>query len=259
MRKYIIVLMCAFAAAGAHLTVYAAEIDIAEQSAIVGEFGTDDTSVQDSAMELIEEVTGVIEELETEDNEEDIVYDTQNDRIDAAYDERVAVSGGDSGTVVYYNVVSSDEVTAVSDVAPAAEYDTYYGSISTTYVEYMRGYVAKLTPSQHYVGARVSQYEYIFAYGEDLSYFGGTFSGSVTVVKWNTSGSSASLTISADSAFSLNAGSNLVYSDLSKDYPALSDSGDMSIRILLYVQVISFLVTFMMEMYQVRRIRRIGG
>lgn len=123
-------------------------------------------------------------------------------------------------------------------VMPLADYDTYYGSISTTYVEYMRGYLSKLEPDMHYVGARTGQYEYIFAYG-DLIYTGNSFSGSnIHVVTWNTQ-NTGYFNSSLQSSFSLSPGSYLVYTDLGFDYPALATSSDMSLRQIVYVIAIS--------------------
>lgn len=127
----------------------------------------------------------------------------------------------------------------VYNVMPLADYDTYYGSISTTYVEYMRGYLSKLEPDMHYVGARTGQYEYIFAFSDTLSYSNGLFSGSdVNVVTWNTQ-NYGYFNSTIQSSFSLDVGSYLVYTDLGFDYPALATSSDISLRQIVFIIAIS--------------------
>lgn len=127
----------------------------------------------------------------------------------------------------------------VYNVMPLADYDTYYGSISTTYVEYMRGYLSKLEPDMHYVGARTGQYEYIFAFSNTLTYSNGLFSGSdVYVVTWNTQ-NQGYFNSTIQSSFSLDVGSYLVYTDLGFDYPALATSSDISLRQIVFITAIS--------------------
>lgn len=123
-----------------------------------------------------------------------------------------------------------------------SNYDTYYGSIGTTYLEYMRGFLPKLSFNDHYVASRVSQYQYIFAYGSSLSWTGSLFTGSdVMVITLNTN-NNGSYTSGVQSSFTLNPGSFMVYSDLSDVYPSLADSGDFSLRQI--VIFIGILVTF---------------
>lgn len=132
-------------------------------------------------------------------------------------------------------VESDSEDGSAYDVMPLSDYETYYGSISSTYVEYMRGYLPKLGPSMHYVGARSGQYEYIFAYGDNLEYDSGYFSGNdIRVCTWNTQ-NSGSFSSVLQSSFSLNAGSYLVYTDLGFDYPSLATSSDFSLRQIVMV------------------------
>ncbi len=166
------------------------------------------------------------------------------------------------GVVEEYNEEISNnsydvEAYDSSLIEPLAHYDVYYGSIPSTYVEYMRGYLPKLKPKEHYVGARVGQYDYIFAFGEDLS-FDGVFDGRATVIKWNTY-NSGTFSFVIDDNFYLDPHSYLVYSDLSVVYPSLASSGDFTLRQVLYLLVIGALVVTMIHMYQVRKIRRSGS
>lgn len=156
------------------------------------------------------------------------------------------------------SVSAGDAVTASSNgMMPYAYYDTYYGSISATYLEYMRGYLSKLPPDAHYVGARVGQYDYLFAYGAGLSFDGSTFSGDAVVVKWNTY-NNGYMYETYDSDFTLDAGSYLVYTDLSSRYPGLATSTDMTLRQILILFTVFCLCLTIEHMYQVRKIRRLN-
>lgn len=140
----------------------------------------------------------------------------------------------------------------VYNVMPLADYDTYYGSISTTYVEYMRGYLSKLEPDMHYVGARTGQYEYIFAFSDTLTYSNGLFSGSdVNVVTWNTQ-NQGYFNSTIQSSFSLDVRSYLVYTDLGFDYPSLASSSDVSLRQIVFVIAIS-IVFYTLSSFMVRK------
>lgn len=147
-------------------------------------------------------------------------------------DDYYSVSGND--------VDYSDQIRSVLDeygIEPMANYDTYYGSISSTYLEYMRGYIPKLQPDEHYVASRVGQYDYIIAMGSDLVYDASSvsFSGSdIYVVRWNTR-DNGTFSASIETTFSLDPGSYLVYSDLSPRYPTLVTSSDVSLRQLVLV------------------------
>lgn len=142
------------------------------------------------------------------------------------------------------------------DIEPYASYDVYYGSIGSTYLEYMRGYLPKLHYRDHYVGARVSQYTYIFAYGEDLTWNGSMFVGfNVNVITWNTQ-NNGTFSHGIQSAFNLNPGYFLVYSDLTDFYPSLADSSAFTLRQLLILFTVFFLSLTMIHMYNVRKVRR---
>lgn len=155
---------------------------------------------------------------------------------------------------------SADILSALQELLAAAQpyssYDTYYGSISSTYLEYMRGYLSKLPSNAHYVASRVGQYDYVFAYGEALSYNGSVFSGAAQVVRWNTY-NNGSFTSSFDGSFRLNPGSYLVYSDLSDKYPSLASSSDLTLRQILILLTIFCLCLTIDHMYQVRKVRRV--
>lgn len=174
------------------------------------------------------------------------------------------VSPGDAASSVSSGDAAQEILSALQDIQealgaqpqPYSSYDAYYGTIPSSYLEYMRGYLSKLPPGAHYVASRVGQYDYVFAYGEGLSYDGSVFSGPAQVVRWNTY-SNGTFTSSFDGSFRLSPGAFLVYSDLSGRYPSLATSSDMTLRQILILLAIACLCLTMDRMYQVRKTRRV--
>ncbi len=274
MKKTILFITCAVAVAGAVMPVYAAaevdyiqdiqptpsptvEIiedflptsspdlpdqnvdvipDISSESESLGEFGNDDTTVNDAFQDFI-----------------DNVGDSGFDFITASPDPEISPSFSPFPTPTISPLSEDDD----TDIYPYANYNTYYGSISSTYLEFMRGFLPKLGFREHYVASRTSQYDYIFAYGEKLTYSGGRFTGTgITVITWNTY-NYGTYSFGYQSTFSLNPGSYLVYSDLSDVYPSLADSAGFTLRQILILLTAFILGIVIDHMYQVRKIRRI--
>lgn len=209
---------------------------IASESESIGEFGNDDSSIDDAYQDFIDSV---------DDSGFDFYSpspypDESSDFSPSALPSPTFVPFGDDDDIELYS-----------------SYNTYYGGIGTTYLEFMRGFLPKLGFKEHYVASRTSQYDYIFAYGEDLSFNGGYFSGTgITVITWNTY-NYGSYSSGVQSTFSLNPGSYLVYSDLSHVYPSLADSAGFTLRQILILLTMFFLGIIVDHMYQVRKIRRI--
>lgn len=253
-----ICVICALAIAGTYaLPVYASEW-VGSESESIGTFGDIDTSIDDNLQELFDRMEEVINEDDFSDPQEDIEDDFNrdsevNDSLDIndfVQDEQI----NDDAAALINNAADDD----FSDfVQPYANYNAYYGVISSTYLEYMRGFLPKLGFKQHYVCARTSQYDYIFAYGDDLIWNGSFFTGfNLTVVQWNTY-NTGSFTSGVQSTFNLYPGSFLVYSDLSDVYPSLADSSGVSLRQILIILTIMGLCWTIDHMYNVRKIRRL--
>lgn len=213
--------------------------DIASESESIGEFGSDDSSVDDAYQDFIDSVDGS-------------GFDFYTPSPDPGFDPELIPDVSPSSSPTYFPISDDD-----GGIDLYASYNTYYGSISSTYLEFMRGFLPKLGFKEHYVASRTSQYDYIFAYGEDLSYNGSRFIGSnVIVITWNTY-NNGSYSSGVQSTFSLNPGSYLVYSDLSDFYPSLADSAGFTLRQILILLTMFFLGIIVDHMYQVRKIRRI--
>lgn len=180
------------------------------------------------------------EEIESSD-----IFESQSE-MDSDYNDSVSdnsVSSGSAAESESFDTDSSVSDNSVDyDIDLYNNYDVYDGSISSTYLEFMRGFLPKLDWDEHYVAARVSRYDYIFAFSASLAY-DGVFTGSdVVVVRWNTSQDYAAYTVSVEPNFSLAVNSNLVYSDLSHQFPSLADSSAVSLRQIVVFLAISVTV-----------------
>ena len=180
------------------------------------------------------------EEVESSD-----IFESESE-VDSDYNDSVSdnsVIAGDSPESESFDTdisVSDNSVDYNFDLYN--NYDVYDGSISSTYLEFMRGFLPKLDWDEHYVAARVSRYDYIFAFSNSLTY-DGVFTGSnVVVVKWNTSQDYASYTVTVEPTFTLSVNSNLVYSDLTHQFPSLADSSAVSLRQIVVFLAISVTV-----------------
>lgn len=255
-------LTASVAVAAAVAPVHAA--DISTQSELVGDFNTQDTTPADNLEDLFNglEDTGLdlalpsptpdllvpeASPLPSPEASPDIDINTDLELEEDIFNNPVQ----DFQPPSLYPADDIDYPELYSD------YDTYYGAIGTTYLEYMRGFLPKLGFREHYVAARVSQYSYIFAFGSSLEYTGRLFTGSdIRVVTFNTY-NNGSYNVSTESSFNLDTNNYMVYTDLSKDYPALTDTSGFTSRQILILITIMGLVWTIEHMYHVRKFRRV--
>lgn len=106
----------------------------------------------------------------------------------------------------------------------------YNGSYNSTVITLWNGFLSN-NIGKDYIAYRASQYEYYIWFGEDFEVSGNTFTGSGTYYCLNTYSSTYYLTTGSDS-FTIDAGQNYLYTNVSADYPALADE-----RGLLYEQM----------------------
>lgn len=193
----------------------------------------------------VESESEIVVSTETESESSDI--SESESEVDSDHNDIVSDNSVASGSAAESESFDSDFSVSENDVNNYypdfySDYNVYNGAISSTYLEYMRGYLPKLDWDEHYVAARVSRYDYIFAYSADLTY-NGVFTGSdVVVVKFNTSQDYAAFSVTVEPSFSLSVGSNLVYSDLSHQFPSLADSSAVSLRQIVVFLAISVTV-----------------
>lgn len=117
-------------------------------------------------------------------------------------------------------VVNPDDI--VSELSTfALRGDVYAGSYNSTITTMWQGLVMN-NLGKEYVGWRGSQYDYYIVFGEDYSAESGTFSGSGRVYHTNTYSNTYGYSIYDDS-FSINVGDGYVFTNVSQDYPALTN------------------------------------
>lgn len=225
--------------------------NIGSESESVGEFGTDDTFVDDILGGLMDDVSGsgfdFVSPSPSPSPAGDVFFAPSPTPLPTP--DVPILSDPPSG--------GGEDFVDTDDVSGYANYNTYYGSIGSTYLEYMRGFLPKLRFRQHYVASRTSQYNYIFAFGEDLAFTGSYFTGNgVTVITWSTY-QDGSYSVGFEPTFNLNPGSFLVYSDLSDIYPSLADTAGFTLRQILILLTTFILGAVIDHMYQVRKVRRV--
>ena len=254
--------VCSVAVAAAPYPVYAQDW-VGSESETIGTFGSDDSDILDDLFDLFDNVDEVID-LEDfgEDSEENNTDDfggigSDPDQVEDVYiDDELDSDLYDYVQDNQYDFPDPDLDIDYDEPQVYSNYDTYYGAISSTYLEYMRGFLPKLGFKDHYVAARTGQYTYVFAFG-DLEYTGRLFTGrDITVITFYTN-NNGSYSYAVESAFTLDTNNYLVYSDLSDVYPSLADTSGISSRQILILLTIMGLVWTIDHMYQVRKLRRL--
>lgn len=224
-------------------------VDVYEYDSVSGndipdhDHDSDSPLTSDSLLSILESFSHVpdadlVEEEEIEDN---IVLDSVSSNDvgwDVMYFDHVDSEG--NPVTSKYTQYQEDATLYVSQedfpggLQAFASYTTYYGLINSQYLDMFRGLAAKLRINEHYVCARTSQYQYIFAHG-DLKLSGKQFSGNnITVVTYHTD-NNGYFSSSVESSFSLDAQNYIVYSDLGKDFPSLLENHDIYSRALFYL------------------------
>lgn len=243
---YFTFFLCACICVAARAKCYAAEVyHYVDRDIVVNEDGSvdvydyegssvsgNDISVSDNSIpaldrdviydEVIDDVLGdVLQSISDNNVSYDVVYfdhiDDDGNLVTSKY------TRYDDGPTLY--ITREDYPGGISTFA---NYNTYYNLISSQYLDLFRGLAAKLHMIDHYVCARVSQYEYIFAYCDNLTFnSSNVFTGTdVNVISYRTDNNGV-YTYSKQSSFSLDASNYVVYSDLSNKYPSLLTNHDI--------------------------------
>lgn len=114
------------------------------------------------------------------------------------------------------------------DVVTYSVGSTYPGTFSSTYLDYFSGIAEKLSPSVHYVAYRSGQYEYVMAWGKELTYDGSRFRGDALnicrIYRENGDYNYDYLVEWFTDSVNMTPGGNFVYSDLG-NYSALTKGG----------------------------------
>lgn len=114
------------------------------------------------------------------------------------------------------------------DVVTYSVGSTYPGAFSSTYLDYFSGIAEKLSPSVHYVAYRSGQYEYVMAWGKELTYDGSRFRGDALnicrIYRENGDYNYDYLVEWFSDSVNMTPGGNFIYSDLG-NYAALTKGG----------------------------------
>lgn len=124
---------------------------------------------------------------------------------------------------------------------------TIYGSLtSSTAINLFDHYVLGLSPLEHYVAWRETQYVYTLVYG-DIEYSSGRFSGHGEYVRFDTSNyNDYSVSYGTIDSFGLNPQSYIVYSDF-KGFPSLGGGLNEKIKDLLLL--VPFIYTVLWHIF----------
>lgn len=138
------------------------------------------------------------------------------------------VEDSPADVVIFEEYDEAGEITTGSFVypdwffpQPLASYNEYdnSGLLATQYLDFGKGLLQYVKPTDDYVLARVGQYQYIFATGD----FSSGFSGSAGVYSLFVGNNNYSYTYTYDTSFRLNTRGYLCYSNL-QPYPSLTGS-----------------------------------
>lgn len=125
------------------------------------------------------------------------------------------------------------------EIMPMSNYTQYIdGFPSSSYIDWAKGFLPYVKPTEDYVFARTGQYQYIMAIGD----FENGFSGSATVHVLNLAqyNNQYSYIIYDDENFVLNVGQGLVYSSVAP-YPTLTAEDFSGSLLFLGAFIICFL------------------
>lgn len=132
------------------------------------------------------------------------------------------------------NPVAVSDLDAIA--VQAANSSVYPGTWSGSILDYFSG-VMRQNPGKHYVAFRNSQYSYFLFYGDDLTFTGGTVSGSGDYVQYNYNNNNYVVTRGNDYV-NVNISSGVVYTDLNPSYAALDGASEITLQTVLLVSVL---------------------
>lgn len=126
--------------------------------------------------------------------------------------------------------VNPDDYNGSSISTFAMNGSVYSGSYNSTIISLWNGLLSN-NLGKDYIAYRASQYEYYIWFGENFKVSGKRFTGTGSYYCLNTYSSTYYLTTGSDS-FTIDAGQNYLYTNVSEDYPALETE-----RGLIYAQI----------------------
>lgn len=197
---------------------------------------TDAAELPDETAASTETVTTAIEETTESEVQKDVLDDKEVRQVveyNLEFNQPIETF---TLTPVPVYEVNPDDYNGSMISTFAMDADVYNGSYNSTVLTLWNGLLSN-NIGKDYVAYRASQYEYYIWFGEDFEASGNTFTGSGTYYSLNTYSSTYYLTTGSDS-FTIDAGQNYLYTNVSASYPALADE-----RGLLYEQIQTVILT----------------
>ena len=159
-------------------------------------------------------------------------YQIDEEEVEASSPAMAEGSGEDATTdsIIIYEYYDNYSISPLS-----SNYPSYTdGMISSSYIDWAKGYLSTVSTTENYVFARTGQYQYIMAVGD----FDGGFAGvaDVYILNLARSGYDYSYSVLYEEPFTLSVGSSLVYSSV-PGYPNLSGA-DRSADLLVVSAVV---------------------
>lgn len=177
---------------------------------------------QDSASSLDDILAGVNELLEQSSSYSSYLEESESE----PQNEIIAYDNG--------NAVAVSDLDAIA--VQAVNSSVYPGTWSGSILDYFSG-VMRQNPGKHYVAFRNSQYSYFLFYGDDLTFTGGTVSGSGDYVQYSYNNNNYVITRGNDYV-NIDISSGVVYTDLNSAYGALDGASEITLQTVLLVSVL---------------------
>lgn len=132
------------------------------------------------------------------------------------------------------NAVAVSDLDAIA--VQAVNSSVYPGTWSGSILDYFSA-IMRQNPGKHYVAFRNSQKSYFLFYGDDLTFFDGSVSGSADYVQYSYNNDNYIVTRGNDYV-NINIGSGVVYTDLDSAYGALEGASEITLQTVLLVSVL---------------------
>lgn len=169
----------------------------------------------------------------------------------------------------YSNSTSSSLV--LSDdygIMPLSSYNTFYATLSEPYLTYLQSYASSRSLNEHYVAFITQDSKYVgtqnrtstvynIFISDDLEVSGSTFTGSGTLYRiFASTNYFDQFSVLTDSNFILNAGTALVYTDLTSDYPDIVSSTTTYPALLFYLLLSIVFSVFLLRLVHAKKTRK---
>lgn len=189
----------------------------------------------------VEEVLNNVEQTEQDSNDSlDSILAGVNELLEQSSSYNAYLEENQSEPESEIIAYDNGNAVAVSDLdaiaVQAVNSSVYPGTWSGSILDYFSA-IMRQNPGKHYVAFRNSQKSYFLFYGDDLTFFGGSVSGSADYVQYSYNNDNYIVTRGNDYV-NINIGSGVVYTDLNSAYGALEGASEITLQTVLLVSVL---------------------